>query len=64
MDIIDSRYGWEDRPETATFWQALGEEAAILGLYWGGSWESFRGYAHVQFYDNDRLAEIRRLHGL
>ena len=64
VDIIDSRYGWEDRPETAAFWQALGEEAAILGLYWGGSWESFRDYAHVQFYDNDRLAEIRRLHGL
>ena len=64
VDVIDARYGWEDRPETQAFWNALGEESESLGLYWGGSWTGFKDYAHVQFYDNNRLAEIRRQNGL
>jgi peptidoglycan L-alanyl-D-glutamate endopeptidase CwlK len=63
-DIIDQRYAWTERPETRTFWTALGEEARKLGLIWGGDWTTFRDWAHVQYYPNSRLAQVKRESGL
>ena len=57
-DIIDSRYAWNDKPETKAFWDALGRAAKEQGLYWGGDWASFKDWAHVQMYPNNRLRSI------
>ncbi len=58
-DIIDSRYLCSSRNETKEFWQALGEEANKLDLTWGGSWVSFKDFAHVQMFSNLKLATIK-----
>ena len=57
-DIIDSRYAWSDRPETTKFWEALGKAAKEQGLYWGGDWVSFKDWAHIQLYPNNRLRSV------
>lgn len=59
-DIIDKRYGWSDKPETKKFWDALGKHAKAEGLYWGGDWTSFKDYAHIQFYQNAKLASVKK----
>jgi len=57
-DIIDSRYAWSDKQETKAFCTALGKAAKEQGLYWGGDWKSFKDWAHVQMYPNNRLRSI------
>ena len=44
VDIIDERRKWG---ASADFWQAIGQEAAALGLTWGGTWRK-RDLPHVQ----------------
>ena len=63
-DIIDSRYAWTPKATTSGFWDALGEEAKALGLYWGGDWVQFRDWAHVQLVDNSQLLAVRKQSGL
>lgn len=60
VDVIDRRYGWSDRAETTEFWQALGDAAHQQNLHWGGDWKKFRDYAHIQFYPNQTLAQLRQ----
>lgn len=64
VDIIDRRWGWGEQAEENGFWEALGEEAKTLGLYWGGDWTSFKDYAHIQALPNSELARIKRESGL
>jgi len=59
-DIIDSRYAWSDKPETKEFWAALGKAANEQGLHWGGDWTSFKDWAHVQFYPNNKLHNVKQ----
>lgn len=76
VDIVDARYGWgtsgKDPPKdamTAAFFLALGQEAKLLGMTWGGDWKKSGSFwapygmgwdpAHVQMYPNSRLAEVR-----
>lgn len=63
-DIIDSRYAWTEAAETSGFWRALGEEGRRQGLYWGGDWTSFKDWAHVQYYPNSSLRDVRAESGL
>lgn len=63
-DIIDKRWAWNDEAEENGFWRALGRTAKAEGLYWGGDWRSFKDWAHVQFYPNTKLAEVKRESGL
>ena len=63
-DIIDGRYAWTPQAESSGFWKALGEEAHIRGLVWGGDWASFRDWAHVQLVQNAELSRIKRESGL
>jgi hypothetical protein len=63
-DIIDQRYAWGPGAETSGFWRALGEEGKRQGLYWGGDWVSFRDWAHVQWYPNSKLRDVRAESGL
>ena len=63
-DIIDSRYAWTPKATTSGFWDALGEEAKALGLYWGGDWVQFRDWAHVQLVDYSQLPAVRKESGL
>lgn len=63
-DIIDRRYAWENKPEAKKFFETLGVEAKKLGLIWGGAWKSFPDEAHVQFYDNEFLAKVKKQSGL
>jgi peptidoglycan L-alanyl-D-glutamate endopeptidase CwlK len=63
-DIIDTRYGWSPQAESTGFWQALGEEAKLQGLHWGGDWTTFRDWAHVQLVDNPQLARVKLESGL
>ncbi|MBL8483568.1 MAG: M15 family metallopeptidase [Rhodocyclaceae bacterium] len=64
VDIIDQRWAWSDAAEKNGFWEALGEEAKKLGLFWGGDWKTFRDVAHVQLVDNRELARVKRESGL
>ncbi|MBL8471200.1 MAG: M15 family metallopeptidase [Rhodocyclaceae bacterium] len=63
-DIIDQRWAWSDAAEQNGFWDALGEEAKKVGLFWGGDWKTFRDVAHVQLVDNPELARVKRESGL
>jgi peptidoglycan L-alanyl-D-glutamate endopeptidase CwlK len=64
VDIIDSRWAWSAAAKTNGFWDALGEEAKAVGLYWGGDWTSFKDWAHVQFHPNSALARVKQESGL
>lgn len=46
------------------FWQALGKAGKAEGLYWGGDWRSFKDWAHLQFFPNTKLSEVRKESGL
>ena len=59
-DIIDERFGWSNAAARAGFWEALGEEAARVGLYWGGNFKKFKDLAHVQLYPNSQLSAVAR----
>ena len=63
-DIIDRRWAWSDEAEENGFWEALGKAAKAEELYWGGDWRKFKDWAHVQFYPNTRLSEVRRESGV
>ncbi len=58
-DIIDSRYGWSDKPETKKFWEALGKAAKKHDIYWGGDWKSFKDWAHIQAFPNSKLKDVK-----
>jgi peptidoglycan L-alanyl-D-glutamate endopeptidase CwlK len=63
-DVIDTRWGWSDGAERNGFWKALGEEARAVGLYWGGDWTSFKDWAHIQYYPNSSLGQVKHESGL
>ena len=63
-DIIDRRWAWDDAAEANGFWDALGAIAKSQDLLWGGDWQSFRDVAHVQFFPNRMLTQIKRESGL
>lgn len=63
-DVIDSRWAWSAQAEQNGFWEALGRAAKDEGLYWGGSWITFKDWAHLQLYPSSRLADIKRESGL
>jgi len=64
VDIIDSRWAWSASAEKNGFWKALGEAAKKEGLYWGGDWKSFKDWAHIQYYPNSSLGQVKRESGL
>lgn len=64
VDIIDRRWAWNNAAELNGFWDALGATAKTQDLLWGGDWRTFRDVAHVQFFPNRMLAEIKRESGL
>lgn len=63
-DIIDRRWAWSDAAEDNGFWAALGRAAKDEDLYWGGNWRSFKDWAHIQYFPNNELSEIKRESGL
>jgi peptidoglycan L-alanyl-D-glutamate endopeptidase CwlK len=63
-DIVDSRWGWGAKAATEGFWTALGEEAKVQGLNWGGDWKTFRDWAHVQLTENSKLKQVKKESGL
>lgn len=63
-DIIDKRWAWTKAAERNGFWEALGRSAKNEGLYWGGDWISFKDWAHVQYYPNYMLADVKKESGL
>jgi len=64
VDIVDKRWGWGELAKTRGFWSALGAAAHDQELYWGGSWRSFKDWAHVQALPNRALARVKRESGL
>ena len=64
VDIIDRRWAWSPEAEANGFWDALGRAAKDEKLYWGGDWERFKDWAHIQFLPNGELGEIKRESGL
>ena len=63
-DIIDKRWAWQPEAKQNGFWSALGKAAKVEGLYWGGDWRSFKDWAHIQYYSNNKLSEIKKESGL
>ena len=63
-DVIDRRWAWSDAAEENGFWAALGQAAKTEDMYWGGDWRSFKDWAHIQFFPNSELAEVKRESGL
>jgi peptidoglycan L-alanyl-D-glutamate endopeptidase CwlK len=63
-DIIDSRWAWGSAAEKNGFWKALGQAAKAEGLYWGGDWVSFKDWAHIQYFPNSSLGQVKRESGL
>jgi peptidoglycan L-alanyl-D-glutamate endopeptidase CwlK len=63
-DIVDQRWGWEPPAMSNGFWRALGQEGKAQGLYWGGDWTDFRDWAHVQWFPNSKLGDVKRESGL
>ena len=64
VDIIDSRWAWTDAAEQNGFWAALGKAGKAEGLYWGGDWTGFPDLAHLQYYDNNMLEQVKKESGL
>lgn len=64
VDIIDKRWGWGDKAEENGFWTALGKAGKAEGLYWGGDWRSFKDWAHLQFFPNNQLSDVKKKSGL
>jgi len=63
-DIIDVRWAWGPGADAAGFWTALGDEGKKQGLYWGGDWTSFKDWAHVQYFPNSKLKDVKAESGL
>ena len=64
VDIIDKRWAWNDEAEENGFWRALGKAGKAEGLYWGGDWRSFKDWAHLQFFPNYKLSDVKKESGL
>lgn len=64
VDIIDKRWAWSDKAEENGFWEVLGKAGKAEGLYWGGDWRSFKDWAHLQFFPNNKLSDVKRESGL
>jgi hypothetical protein len=62
-DIVDTRWAWGPEAARNGFWKALGEEAKLQNLYWGGDW-SKPDWAHVQLVANGLLARMKQESGL
>jgi peptidoglycan L-alanyl-D-glutamate endopeptidase CwlK len=62
-DIIDRRWAWTKKAEKNGFWETLGRAAKQEGLYWGGNWRTFKDWAHVQYFPNRKLAEVKKESG-
>jgi hypothetical protein len=63
-DIIDERWAWGAGADTNGFWKALGAEGKARGLVWGGDWTKPYDPAHVQYYPNSSLAQVKKDSGL
>ena len=59
-DITDARFMW-NIPQEHPYWAALGKIAHKYGCFWGGDWH-WKDVAHVQYFDNDELAEVEEGH--
>lgn len=59
VDIVDERYAWDGSAEGMKFFRALGEEGKKQGLYWGGDWQKFKDWAHLQYYPNSQLKVVK-----
>ena len=55
---------WNDEAEENGFWRALGKAGKAEGLYWGGDWRSFKDWAHLQFFPNNKLSGVKKESGL
>ncbi len=64
VDIIDKRYAWTDKAEENGFWEVLGKAGKAEGLFWGGDWRRFKDWAHLQFFPNNKLSDVKRESGL
>lgn len=64
VDIIDKRYAWSDKAEENGFWEVLGKAGKAEGLFWGGDWRRFKDWAHLQFFPNNKLSDVKRESGL
>ena len=64
VDIIDKRWAWGDEAEENGFWQALGKAGKAEGLFWGGDWRRFKDWAHLQFFPNNKLSDVKKESGL
>jgi len=64
VDIIDKRWAWSEKAEENGFWEVLGKAGKAEGLYWGGDWRSFKDWAHLQFFPNNKLSDAKRESGL
>ena len=64
VDIIDKRWAWNDEAEENGFWRALGKAGKAEGLHWGGDWRSFKDWAHLQYYPNNKLSDVKKESGL
>lgn len=63
-DIIDKRWAWNSEAKENGFWNAIGRIGKLEGLHWGGDWRSFKDWAHVQYYPNYKLVDVKRESGL
>ena len=64
VNIIDKRWAWSDKAEENGFWEVLGKAGKAEGLFWGGDWRRFKDWAHLQFFPNNRLSDVKRDSGL
>ena len=64
VDIIDKRWAWNDEAAENGFWDALGKAGKAEGLHWGGDWRSFKDWAHLQYYPNNKLSDVKKESGL
>lgn len=64
VDIIDKRWAWSDKAEENGFWEVLGKAGKAEGLFWGGDWRRFKDWAHLQFFPNNKLSDVKRESGL
>lgn len=63
VDLVDKRWAWNE-PDCMKFFNALGAEAKVEGLVWGGDWTGFRDWAHIQGRQNSELAKVKAESGL
>ena len=52
--------GWNSEAKRNGFGDALIRIRKSEGLHWGGDWVSFKDWAHVLYYSNNKLADVKR----